>query len=163
MTVDRSFGLAFIVFAAGMFLAVHGVEATFAGMGDPGLKLLPYLLAAGMAVIGFLLVIRLGAAPASASSDTEPDTAGSSVMLDPQALTVRTALAVALVAYVALFERLGFTPATFLLLAFGMIVLGPRTLRGALISIGLAALLTIAVGGFLTGLIGIPLPGVWML
>ena len=84
-------------------------------------------------------------------------------MVDPPALPVRIALAVALVAYVALFERLGFTPATFLLLAFGMIVLGPRTLRGALISIGLAALLTIAVGGFLTGLIGIPLPGVWML
>lgn len=163
MTADRSFGLALIALAAGMFLTVHGVEAPFAGMGDPGPKLLPYFLSIGLALIGFLLVVGRSAAPTSSGADAEPEAAGGGFMVAPPAVPVQIALAAALVAYVALFERLGFTPATFLFLAFATMVLGPRTPRGVLVGIGLAAALTAAVGGFLAGFIGVPLPGVWML
>lgn len=165
MTADRIFGLAFIALAAGMFLAIYGAEAPFAGLGDPGPKLLPYFLSVGLGLIGFLLALRKGPAPRAAvagpEGQAEEKPAGGETVAPP-AVSVRLSLGVALIAYVAVFERFGFTPATFLFLALAMVVLGPRTLRGAAISIGLAAVLTLIVGSFLGGVIGVPLPGVWL-
>lgn len=161
MIADRWFGVGFILVAAGIGLATMQIETPFASLGDPGPKLVPYLLSAGLGLLGLLLVLRRQKQETSSVSEPDEQPAGSGVeTLAPPSRPVQMALAVALVAYIAFFERLGFTLATFMFLVVAMGLLAPRTPRCIAVSIGLSAVLTLAVGGFLAGVIGIPLPGV---
>jgi|HigsolmetaAR204D_1030405.scaffolds.fasta_scaffold03832_5 MYXO-CTERM domain-containing protein len=161
MIADRWFGIAFIMVAAGMALATMQIETPFASLGDPGPKLVPFILSAGLGLLGLLLVLRRRKrAEASVSEPGGQSTEGGVEMLAPPSGPVQTALAVAFVAYIAFFERLGFTLATFMFLVVAMVLLAPRTPRSIVVSVGLSAALTLAVGGFLAGVIGVPLPGV---
>ena len=65
-----------------------------------------------------------------------------------------------LLAYAVLFERLGFTFSTFIFLAIAIFLLGARSLRGAIVAVVTAALVSLVVGTGLKLGVGVPLPGV---
>ena len=162
MVADRVLGLAFVALGLAMVLGARGVESTFSQLGDPGPRLLPTALGIGMATLGTLLAVRRRVIESDeeGAASAEPATEKGLDLRAPPSRIVQVALAAVLVAYVALFERLGFTLATFGFLAAAILLLG--SLRPAHIAAGLAlaAAATLAVGAFLAGVIGVPLPGV---
>jgi len=162
MTADRWFGVAIVLVSAGMVAEAFQIDVPFGQLGDPGPRIVPFILAAGLAILGLALILRRPAAASPVSADAaaavEPD-AGYE-FLAPPAVPVRIALALAFITYIALFERIGFSIATFAFLAVSVFLLGRWDLRGAGIALAAAAITTLAVGTFLQRVIGVPLPGV---
>lgn len=162
MSADRWFGLAITLVSLGMVAEVLQIAAPFGALGDPGPRIVPLILAGGLAVLGLVLLCRpkrVIVLPKGGEGTEEAPAAGVDI-LPPPAPPVRIALTVAFLAYVFFFERLGFTIATFLFLSAAIVLLGRWTPRAAAVAIAVAAVTTLAVGAFLHGAIGIPLPGV---
>jgi hypothetical protein len=129
------------------------------GQGDPGPRILPLVLGVLIAVLGAGLGLRPPAAVAGPRA--EADETDSAVVIPAEPPLLRVAHAFNVVAYVALFERLGFTAATFIFLSLAIFLLGRRNLRGAALAALSAAIVTLAVGfGLKTG-VGVQLPGVF--
>jgi hypothetical protein len=159
MAADRLIGACLVV--AGILIGWGSTQiaAPMLGVGDPGPRLLPMTLGILIAGLGALLAIRQSAAPAPVDAE-ELDDADTATLIPAETPLLSIVHAVNLIAYVMLFERLGFTASTFIFLSIAIFLLGPRTTRGAVIAVMAAALVSLVVGTGLRLGVGVPLPGV---
>lgn len=121
-----------------------------ARQGDPGPRVLPQILGVLIAILGAGLALR--PPPAAAGPRADLEEADTAVVIPAEPPLLRVAHGVNVVAYVAFFERLGFSLATFVFLLLAIFLLGRRSLRGAALAALGAAIVTLAVGfGLKTG------------
>ncbi len=142
--------------------------------GDPGPWVLPAALAVMMIALGVLEIMRgmrrrhaarsLSVETHEAIAATQADMGDADVgTLEPPSWPARLIFVAALLGYVALFTRLGFTLSTAAFLLVAIIALTGRTLRGAIVAAIVAVVASLAIGWLLAGLVGVPLPGVLLL
>lgn len=159
MAADRVIGAGVFVLGAAMAWAASRIAWPVLGEGDPGPQILP--LALGVLIAGLGAVLALRAAPAAVPPGAEVEDADTATVVPAEPPLLRLAHAANLLAYAALFERLGFTAATFIFLSVAMFLLGRRSVRGAARAALGAAIVTVVVGfGLKTG-VGVQLPGVF--
>ena len=158
MAADRILGVGFVVLGVTMVWLMSLLQEPSLGQGDPGAALLPTALGVAMAALGAVLAIRRGVKADTGTSEMSETAV--IVPAEPPLLSVLHLLN--LCAYVALFERLGFSLSSFLFLVVAVFLLGKRTLRGLLVALAVAAIFTFVVGSTLKTLIGVPLPGVFL-
>lgn len=159
MAADRVIGAGLFVLGVAMAWAASRISYPMLGQGDPGPQVLPLALGVLIALLGAGLGLR--APPAVGGPRAEVEEADTAVVIPAEPPLLRVAHAVNVVAYVALFERLGFTAATFIFLSVAIFLLGRRTVRGAALAALSAAIVTFVVGfGLKTG-VGVQLPGVF--
>lgn len=135
--------------------------------GDPGPWALPMLLGLTLVALGAAEIIRKARRrPATgAASDTAetvgdlPQDVGIS-LLAPPPVPRRIVFLVALLAYVAGFQALGFTLATAAFLFVAVIALSETGVKALLPAAMTAVLTSLAIGWLLAGVVGVPLPGV---
>lgn len=161
MATDRILGVGFVVLGVTMVWLMSLLQEPSLGQGDPGAALLPTALGVAIAALGAVLAIRRGLPEDKADTGT-PEISEAAVIVpaEPPLLSILHLLN--LCAYVAMFERLGFSLSSFLFLTIAVFLLGKRTLRGALVALAAAAIFTFVVGSTLKILIGVPLPGVFL-
>jgi hypothetical protein len=159
MAADRLIGGGLFILGVVMAWASTQIAAPTLGEGDPGPQVLPLVLGVVIAILGAMLSLRNPAVAASADAPLFDD-ADTATLIPPETPLLRTIHAVNLVAYAVLFERLGFTLSTVIFLAIAIFLLGTRSLRGAIVAILVAALVSLVVGTGLKLGIGVPLPGV---
>lgn len=168
MTADRVWGMLFTILGLAMAFGSQTIAVNFPGSGDPGPRLVPIALGVSMAILGTVLTLRPTArasdeltARVSASS-VEADTENPNEQVEAPAVWRRVALGLLFVAYVALFNTLGFSLGSVLFLAGAMILLGPLTpieiIRKSAIALGLVLLL----GWAMNFLLGLSVQGVWL-
>ena len=158
MVADRYIGAGFFVLGAVMAWASSRIAYPMLGQGDPGPQVLPFALGVLIAILGAGLCLRQpGAAIAGRAVTDEADTA---TVIPAEPPILRVAHAANLVAYALLFERLGFSVATFAFLSIAIFLLGQRNVRGALWAVLTAAIVTLVVGSGLKTGVGVQLPGV---
>lgn len=170
MHEDKVIGLALAVLGLAMAGYAMTISAPFASSGDPGPAVVPRALGVLLALLGLLLALRR---PRTATGDpderaeappaTGPVNAEAQVLRLPAPAPWRqAALGLAFVAFVALFDMLGFTLSAALFLLAGMALLGPpgpaHLTRAAALALGIA----LALGFILNGLLDLTLPGVWI-
>lgn len=136
--------------------------------GDPGPWILPAILAALMIVMGAAEVVRHLRRDKAAT--LQPETAAEDkaeavedvgvTRLAPPPVVARIVFVVALLAYVALFQMLGFTLATIGFVFAAVVVLSELTFRNMLRAAVTAVLTSLVIGWVLAGVVGVPLPGV---
>ncbi|SFV28436.1 Tripartite tricarboxylate transporter TctB family protein [Devosia crocina] len=168
MSEDRVIGAFLAVLGAAMAAYSTTIPAPFANSGDVGPAILPQVLGALLAILGLALAFRrtkLAVTEVGTPADGEADSASS----DDQVLRIaaptrlrQILLGVSFVAYIALFDRLGFTLSSLLFLVSTMMLLGPLTLAHAVRATLLSAAVALAVGYVLNGLLGLTIPGVWI-
>jgi hypothetical protein len=129
------------------------------GGGDPGPQVLPLALGVLIAFLGAALCLRKPVVAAGAEAPLFDD-ADTATLVPAEPPVMQVIHVVNLLAYAVLFERLGFTLSTFIFLAIAIFLLGARSLRGAIVAIVVAALVSLAVGTGLKLGVGVPLPGV---
>ncbi|WP_158626040.1 tripartite tricarboxylate transporter TctB family protein [Arsenicitalea aurantiaca] len=158
MAADRLIGTGFVVLGMAMIWSMSQLTFPNLGPGDPGPVILPMGLGIVIAVLGAILALRRPAA--TVASDGPDGNLETATIVPAEPPILRVVHLVNLVAYAALFERLGFSVSTFLFLAVAIFLLGQRSARGAAIAIGWSLLVTFIVGTGLSTLVGVPLPGV---
>lgn len=167
MTADRIWGALFVILGVSMAFASQSVAVIFPGSGDPGPRLMPLVLGVAMAVCGFILALRQSSglsaevsAVVEARPESDPDDPNERV--EPPAIWRRIALGLLLVAYVALFDPLGFSLASTIFLAGSMILLGPLTASEVAKKLAIALVIVILVGLAMNSLLGLSVQGVWL-
>lgn len=163
MTPDRIWGLIFVVTGVAMGFDASRIAAPFRSLGDPGPGLLPLSLGVAMAFLGLLLALRPAALQPEAGAESAADGADTHTMtirVAPPGMLVRSVIAAATLAYVALFPRLGFTLATLPFLLITIALLGKFEVRSLVSAAVVGTVATLLVGWVLAGLVGLPLPGV---
>ncbi|WP_394207441.1 tripartite tricarboxylate transporter TctB family protein [Paracoccus litorisediminis] len=136
--------------------------------GDPGPWILPSMLAALMIIIGAAEVVRhvrkgnasIGTSDAAPDDNAEAEEDTGVTQLAPPPMVVRIVFVVALLAYVTLFQTLGFTLATISFVFATVVVLAELTVRNILRAALTAMVTSLAIGWMLAGVVGVPLPGV---
>lgn len=168
MTADRIWGAVFFILGVSMAFASQSVPVIFPGSGDPGPRLMPLILGMAMAICGAILALRrpsrlsaeITEMVGGAQPETDPDNPNERV--DPPTLWRRIALGGLLVAYVALFEFLGFSLASTIFLAGSMFLLGPLTVAEAAKKLAIALVVVVLVGLAMNMLLGLSVQGVWL-
>lgn len=166
MSEDRVIGALLAVLGAAMAAYSTTIPAPFATSGDLGPAILPQVLGALLAILGLALAARrtrVEVTEADAPTEGQADSADDPVLrIAAPSRLKQIFLGVSFVAFVALFDRLGFTLSSLLFLVSIMMLLGPLTpahaVRSTLLSTGVA----LAVGYVLNGLLGLTIPGVWI-
>ncbi|WEX08699.1 tripartite tricarboxylate transporter TctB family protein [Chelativorans sp. AA-79] len=167
MTADRVCGLIFCILGVLIVLGSRTIVSNFPGTGDPGPQLVPLILGGAMTLLGALLALRrppalspeTSRAVSQAKSDGNLGTPNEIVA--PPAVWRRIALGVLLVGYVATFNHLGFSLASFLFLAGSILLLGTFAIAEIVRKLAVAALVVVLLGYALNGLLGLSVPGVW--
>ncbi|WP_265516737.1 tripartite tricarboxylate transporter TctB family protein [Nitratireductor luteus] len=167
MTADRVCGLIFCILGVLIVLGSLMIVSNFPGSGDPGPQLVPLILGGAMAVLGALLALRTppelsfetSRAVGHAKSGDDLDTPNETVA--PPAVWRRIALAALLIGYVATFNHLGFSLASFLFLAGSILLLGTFAVAAVVRKVVVAVLVVLLLGYALNGLLGLSVPGVW--
>lgn len=165
--------LFFIVVGAGMLWQILiAPPGRLPQPGDPGPWLLPTALAVLMIVLGCAELwrgmrrkeVQLSESTLEAikSERREQDAAGVETLAPPK-WPARIVFVVALLAYVMLFARLGFTLSTFAFLLVAVTALTGPTLRGIGFAAVIGAVASLCIGWLLAGVVGVPLPGVLLL
>jgi len=169
MTADRVWGMLFTMVGLAMAFGSQTVLVNFPGTGDPGPRLVPMVLGISMAVLGAILMWRPAAfvsedpaAKVSVSNVIEGDADNPSEQVEPPAVWRRIALGVLLVAYIALFNLLGFSLASVMFLAVAMILLGPLTPTEIIRKTAIALALVLLLGWTINLLLGLSVQGVWL-
>lgn len=168
MSEDRVIGAFLAVLGAAMATYSTTIPAPFANSGDLGPAILPQVLGALLAIFGLALAFRrpkVEMTETGASAEGEADNASS----DDQVLRIaapsrrkQILLGISFVAFIALFDRLGFSLSSLLFLVSTMMLLGPLTLVHAVRAILLSAAVALTIGYVLNGLLGLTIPGVWI-
>lgn len=162
MTADRVFGILFALMGVGMFYTTQQITQPFAGTGDPGPRLLPDILSVAMVVLGAALALRKAPQASSAGLSIDaPLHEGPTALLPPPALPRRLGIAASFIAFLALFEPLGFTVSATLFLAISMSLMDELTLSRVLTRSAAAAVVVLLVGLLLGRLLELPVPGIW--
>ncbi|KQX38005.1 hypothetical protein ASD04_10245 [Devosia sp. Root436] len=159
MAADRLIGAGLFILGVVMAWASTQIAAPMLGEGDPGPQVLPLVLGVVIAILGAMLSLRNPAVEVSTDAPLF-DEADTATLIPPEPLLLRAIHAVNLLAYAVLFERLGFTLSTFIFLAIAIFLLGTRSLRGGVVAVLVAVLVSLVVGTGLKLGIGVPLPGV---
>lgn len=141
--------------------------------GDPGPWALPTALALLMVVLGLVETLRsLRARPlpadrravleqAAAEHVEQRDDSGVEQIAAP-GWPARAIFVAALLAYVALFTLAGFSLASFGFLLVAGLGLAGLSRRAVFTTTAVALATTLALGTLLAGVVGVPLPGVWL-
>ncbi|GHC80506.1 tripartite tricarboxylate transporter TctB family protein [Limoniibacter endophyticus] len=168
MSEDRMIGAVLAVLGVAMAAYSMTIPAPFASSGDLGPAVLPQVLGGLLAVLGLILALRrpkaelLETAERDQGEQEEAPADDQIIRIAAPSRTRQILLGVSFVAFIALFERLGFTLSTVLFLIAAMMLLGPfsriHLLRASLLSISVS----LAVGYVLNGLLGLTIPGVWI-
>jgi hypothetical protein len=159
MAADRLIGAGFFILGVVMAWASSQIAFPMLGEGDPGPQVLPLVLGVLIAFLGAALCLRKPVVAAGAEAPLFDD-ADTATLVPAEPPVMQVIHVVNLLAYAVLFERLGFTLSTFIFLAIAIFLLGARSLRGAIVAIVVAALVSLAVGTGLKLGVGVPLPGV---
>jgi hypothetical protein len=159
MAADRLIGAGLFILGVAMAWASTQIAAPMLGEGDPGPRVLPLALGVLIAILGAALSLRQ---PAVVASTGEPlfDDADTATLIPAEPILLRLVHAANLLAYAVLFERLGFTLSTFIFLTTAIFLLGNRSMRGGIVAVTAAALVSLVVGTGLKLGVGVPLPGV---
>lgn len=162
MPEDRLIGIILASIGVAMTAYSLTIPAPFGSSGDLGPALVPQILGILMTILGGVLALRKPVAePEEVTLETIP--AGEQVLRIPAPSRNRQILlGVSLVAFIALFDKLGFTLSALLFLMASMALLGPSG-RGPLVRAALLSLsVTVVLGYILNGLLGLTIPGVWI-
>jgi hypothetical protein len=162
MSEDRLIGAVLAVLGVAMTAYAFTIPAPFASSGDLGPAVVPQILGVMLTILGVLLALRRPVAkPAEAVPEALPE--GEQVLrIAAPSRNRQILLGISLVAFIGLFDTLGFTLSSLLFLMACMALLGP-TGRGYLIRAGLLSLsVTLVLGYMLNGLLGLSIPGVWI-
>lgn len=156
-------GVIFAVLGLGMLWQMPAAPQANTGAGDPGPWIFPTVLALLMIVLGLVDVLRVTrkaetGADASETPQAEPDSDLVDYLVPPPRWA-QLGIVVLLIAYVAVFERLGYTVATMLFLAGTVFLLSRRRMRDMAVAGAVAVVATLAFGFLLYRLVGVPLPG----
>ncbi|MDR7126372.1 tripartite tricarboxylate transporter TctB family protein [Pseudotabrizicola sp. 4114] len=162
MTADRVIGILFALVGTGMFYTTQQIVQPFAGSGDPGPRLLPTILSAAMVLLGAALALRgVPVAPAERVAIDPALLDGPTELLPPPSLLRRLGIAGSFIAFLALFEPLGFTASATLFLAVSMSLMDELTPRRILTRSVVAVVMVLLVGLLLSWLLQLPVPGIW--
>lgn len=164
MTAERVFGTVFALLGVGMFYLTGRITQAFPDTGDPGPRLLPTILSLLMILLGALLALRMSAAGAGQSSasgaaKTEQDVP--TILLPPPPMARRLGIGGAFVAFLALFEPLGFSLSSTLFLAISMSLMDALTLRRIVARSLAAMVMVVMLGLLLAHVLKLPVPGIW--
>jgi hypothetical protein len=160
MAADRLIGAGFFILGVVMTWGSTQIAFPMLGGGDPGPQVLPLALGVLIAVLGGILSLRRPTVSAAAVDTPLFDDADTATLIPAEPPLLRVIHAANLLAYVVLFERLGFTLSTFIFLTIAIFLLGSRSVRGGLAAALVAALVSLVVGTGLKLGVGVPLPGV---
>lgn len=157
---DRILGAGFVALGLAMIWSMHRLVFPNLGQGDPGPTILPTALGALFVLLGCVLTIRR-AAPAPPVKEGGGEDTDTATIVPAEPAVFSIVHLVNLCAYVALFERAGFSLSTIIFLSIAIFLLGSRTARSAIVAIFAAAIVTFVIGTGLSMLVGVPLPGVF--
>lgn len=159
MTANQIAGAVFALIAVMLLFVGHSIEYPDM-MGDPGPLLMPRLTAVLMLFLAALLILR--PAPTTTTgptggADDAPQAAAGKGRSEHVAIAI---VGISLVLYALLLVPLGFTVVTALFLFATIVGIGPRTLRALLRAAAVALGISLAIGGAMYHLLGVPLPGI---
>jgi hypothetical protein len=162
MKADRILGAGFVLLGFAMIWLMYRLAAPSLGQGDPGPAVLPAALGILFVLLGGILAIRRVAPPPPAVEAGVGENADTATLIPAEPALFSIIHLVNLCAYVALFEKAGFSLSTFVFLSIAIFLFGPRTVRSAIVAILTSAVVTFVVGTGLRVLVGVPLPGVFL-
>ncbi|HEV2897378.1 MAG TPA: tripartite tricarboxylate transporter TctB family protein [Pseudaminobacter sp.] len=162
MKADRILGAGFVLLGFAMIWLMYRLAAPSLGQGDPGPAVLPAALGILFVLLGGILAIRRVAPSPPAVEAGAGENADTATLIPAEPALFSIIHLVNFCAYVALFEKAGFSLSTFVFLSIAIFLFGPRTVRSAIVAILAAAVVTFVVGTGLRVLVGVPLPGVFL-
>ncbi len=140
-------------------------------IGDPGPWFLPTVLASLLIFLGTVEFIRIyrqskrlsdkSSAQSKEELDAELVESGVGTIPAPN-WYARIVFALSVIAYVALYTYWGFSVSTFLFVSIAILSLSTLSPKSILVAILIALITTLFVGWLLAGVVGVPLPGVWI-
>jgi len=163
MREDRVIGAALALMGVGMVAYSMTIAAPFASSGDPGPAVVPTVLGVLLAGLGLLLALRKPVAePEDPEDHTVPREDDQVVRIAAPTRIRQILLGVSFVAFVALFDILGFSLSAILFLLASMVLLGPANPAYFARAAALSVCVVLLVGFILNGLLDLSVPGVWI-
>ncbi|PYE86994.1 tripartite tricarboxylate transporter TctB family protein [Phyllobacterium leguminum] len=162
MPEDRVIGTVLAILGVAMTAYSMTIPAPFASSGDLGPAVLPQLLGILMTILGLLLALRKPRTQPGEATEESLPADEQVVRIAAPSRNRQILLGVALVAFIALFDKLGFTLSAVLFLMATMALLGPFTRAHLMRAGGLSLSVALALGYILNGLLGLTIPGVWI-
>jgi len=162
MREDRVIGAVLAVLGVAMTAYSLTIPAPFASSGDLGPAILPQILGVLLTILGTMLALRKPVVDRDeAVQELLP--AGDEVLrIAAPSRNRQILLGLSLVAFVGLFDRLGFTVSALLFLMTTMALLGPPGRAHLVRAAALSLSVTLVIGYILNGLLGLSIPGVWI-
>lgn len=138
-----------------------------AQIGDPGPWLFPGTLALTLIGLGIVLAVqerrnfRIEQERPSNNVHENASQEESLPMLAPPQLQVRIMVLLSTIAYVLMFERLGFSVSTVIFLSVTTVSLAPKNSKTIAIALTTSLLATLFIGWLLADVVNVPLQGVF--
>ncbi|MAU19712.1 MAG: hypothetical protein CMH13_04180 [Martelella sp.] len=165
---DRIFGGFFALLGLAIILTTQQIVQNFPGTGDPGPRILPYIIGALLLVLGLALAVQRRK-PRTADDLSEevleairsgPDNPNVGIQKPPSPVR-RVGIMLGFVAFIPLIDVLGFSISATLFLAWVMSLMDEITLRRVLVRSAAALVVTVILGLLMSHALNLSVPGVW--